>query len=574
MRTMSRTEPATMTGLETSAGPVPGRAAPAHTVADYLFNRLAELGCTEIFGVPGDYNLPFLDVVDDHPELRWVGNANELNASYAADAYARARGLAAMVTTFGVGELSAVNGIAGAYAEYAPVLHVVGAPRTELRRAGLSLHHSLGDGDFDHFRAMYSHVTCADAVLTPENAAAEIDRVLRAVLLESRPGYLLLSPDVAAAPIYRAATPLHRLDRETSPDAREAFRAAAARMLDGRTTTILADLLVHRLGALPDFDRLLAATEVPYLTSAWGKTLVDESSPRFAGIYAGNASRERSRAAVEDAETLVSIGVRFNDTITAGFSGDIDPARVIEVRPGVAAVGEVMYAPLAMRDAIGVLVELAQERPWTPMPLAEPEPEPGAPRDEHGPLLQADLWPAVAASIAEGQTVLADQGTSFFGLAMQQLPKGVMFLGQPMWGSIGYTLPATLGAALGRPDHRALLLIGDGSAQLTVQELGVLIRERVNPVIVLVNNSGYTVERRIHGADRIYNDICPWDWCALPAAMGGDGSTALSMRVTTLAELREALDRAAAEPDKLVLIEAVTGRDDCPPFLEKVAENL
>ena len=542
-----------------------------YRVVDYLLDRLAELGLTEVFGVPGDYNMSILDVVDDHDRLRWVGNANELNAAYAADGYARARGLGALITTYGVGELSAANGIGGAYAEYSPVLHIVGAPKDELQEQRLLLHHSLGDGNFEHFRDMARHITVADAHLTARNAAAEIDRVLREVVLESRPGYLMLPADVVEAPVYRPSGPLRDLERTSSQDAVEAFRAAAREQLDGRRTTILADLLVQRLGATDAFDRLLEATDVPFSTSAWGKTLVNESLDRFAGVYAGGASDERVRAAVEDAETLVSIGVVLNDTLTAGFTDSIDPERVISVDSGVSSVGGQMFAPLALRDAVDVLTDLAKEKAWVPQPLDDASRPEADPADADAPLTQADLWPTIAAAVGEGQTVLADQGTSFFGVAPLRMPKDALFLGQPMWGSIGYTLPACLGVALAVPERRAVLLIGDGSAQLTVQEIGTMLREKVNPVIIVVNNDGYTVEREIHGRNRHYNDIVRYDWQTLPAAFGATEDTALTLKVTTLRELKDAIATAKKTTDRMVVVEVVTDRNDVPTLLAKGA---
>jgi len=164
-----------------------------YTVGDYLLDRLAELGVTEIFGVPGDYQLEFLDHVIAHPRVRWVGGANELNAGYAADAYGRLRGMAALVTTFGVGELSAANAIAGSYAEHVPVVHIVGPPSKDTQGARLIVHHTLGDGDFEHFLRMSREITCAQANLVPATATREIDRVLSEVREQKRPGYLLIA---------------------------------------------------------------------------------------------------------------------------------------------------------------------------------------------------------------------------------------------------------------------------------------------------------------------------------------------------------------------------------------------
>src|SRR6185312_1049510 len=196
---------------------------PAYTVGDYLLDRLAELGVSEIFGVPGDYNLEFLDHIIAHPTLRWVGNANELNAGYAADGYGRLRGMSALVTTFGVGELSAANAIAGSFAEQVPVVHIVGGPSKDAQGTRRALHHSLGDGDFEHFLRVSREITCAQANLMPATARREIDRVLCEVREQKRPGYILLSTDVARFPTEPPAAPLTRYTGGTSPRALAMF---------------------------------------------------------------------------------------------------------------------------------------------------------------------------------------------------------------------------------------------------------------------------------------------------------------------------------------------------------------
>lgn len=174
-----------MTDSTLGTGPVPADS--AYTVGDYLLDRLAEFGVSEIFGVPGDYNLEFLDHIVAHPTIRWVGNANELNAGYAADGYGRMRGMSAVVTTFGVGELSATNAIAGSYAEHVPVVHIVGGPSKDAQGTRRALHHSLGDGDFEHFFRISREITCAQANLMPATACREIDRVLSEVREQNGP---------------------------------------------------------------------------------------------------------------------------------------------------------------------------------------------------------------------------------------------------------------------------------------------------------------------------------------------------------------------------------------------------
>jgi indolepyruvate decarboxylase len=187
---------------------------PTYTIGDYLLDRLVDCGIDRLFGVPGDYNLQFLDSVIAQQSLGWVGCANELNAAYAADGYARIKGAGALLTTYGVGELSALNGVAGSYAEHVPVLHIVGAPCTGAQQRGELLHHTLGDGDFSHFSRMSEHITCSQAVLAAGNACHEIDRVLSEMLTQHRPGYLMLPADVAKA---KATPPAHRLLIHTLP---------------------------------------------------------------------------------------------------------------------------------------------------------------------------------------------------------------------------------------------------------------------------------------------------------------------------------------------------------------------
>ncbi|QXE33696.1 hypothetical protein KQY30_04765 [Streptomyces sp. GMY02] len=188
------------------------------------------------------------------------------------------------------------------------------------------------------------------------------------------------------------------------------------------------------------------------------------------------------------------------------------------------------------------------------------------------PLTQGYLWPRVARSLREGQTVVAEQGTSYFGLCTQRFPAGARFIGQPLWGSIGYSLPALLGAQLADPDDRCLLAVGDGSAQMTAQELGTMGRYGLTPVIILVNNDGYTVERAIHGRAAEYNDIARWDWQRLPGALGvGD---ALCLSAATPDELDRALVAADATPDRMVLIEVRTAPYDLPGLLRDITAGM
>ncbi len=545
----------------------------AYTVGDYLLDRLAELGVTEIFGVPGDYNLAFLDHIVAHPAIRWVGGANELNAGYAADGYGRLRGMSAVVTTFGVGELSAANAIAGSYAEHVPVVHIVGGPSKDAQGTRRALHHSLGDGDFEHFFRISREITCAQANLMPATACREIDRVLSEVREHKLPGYILLSTDVARFPTEPPSEALRRYTGGTSPRALSMFTDAAAALIADHQLTVLADLLVHRLQAVKELEALLAADVVPHATLMWGKSLLDESSPTFLGIYAGAASAEWVRAAIEDAPVLVTAGVVFTDMVSGFFSQRIDPARTIDVGQYQSSVAGDVFAPLEMGAALDALTGILKRRGISSPPVVSPADNPAVEtpaRDE--PLTQQMVWDRLCQALTPGNVVLADQGTSFYGMADHRLPNGVTFIGQPLWGSIGYTLPAAVGAGVAHPDRRTVLLIGDGAAQLTIQELGSFSREGLSPVIVVVNNDGYTVERAIHGEKAPYNDIVGWSWTDIPGALGVTNH--LAFRAQTYGELDDALTAGAEHKDRMVLVEVVLPRLEIPPLLAQLVGSL
>ena len=230
-----------------------------------------------------------------------------------------------------------------------------------------------------------------------------------------------------------------------------------------------------------------------------------------------------------------------------------------------------MFAPLEMAAALDALTTILTQRGVASPPVASTSDElPAATPGRDQPLSQKVLWDRFCEALTPGNVVLADQGTSFYGMATHRLPHGVTFIGQPLWGSIGYTLPATLGAGLAHRDRRPVLLIGDGAAQLTVQELGTFSREGLSPVIVLVNNDGYTVERMIHGKTAPYNDIVAWNWAEIPNALGVTNH--LTFRAQTYGELDDAFVAAADNRDRMVLIEAVVPRLDVPDLLEDLAK--
>jgi len=545
------------------------------TVGAYLAARLVQLGADHLFGLPGDYNLSLLDEMLAAGEIRWTGSTNELNAAYAADGFARVgRRPAAMVTTYGVGELSALNGIAGSYAEDVPVVHVVGMPSRASMGRGAPLHHSFLDGDFRRFARMAAEVTAATAVLEPRTATEEIDRVLRTAVDLSKPVYLGVPLDVATAPVSAAplATPLPQVDSE--PEALEEFRGALEmRLAREHEVCVLAGPRVHRRRCEALVAGLAELPGVRVASQTGSKAVLDEEHPASLGTYMGATTHSGSaRDAVDHATLLVMAGTVESDFTTGFFTHRYDSAAAVELAVDHARIGRAVYPGVRLEDALRVLGELVTAcdfAPVTPVDLVPPaQPEPG-----HGeePLDQARFWAAVGEWLAPCTLVVAEAGTSFYGALDLRLPRESDLLGSPVWSSIGFTLPATLGAGLARPEHRPVLFIGDGSAQLTIAELGTIYARGLRPVIFLLNNAGYTVERAIQSPDAVYQDIVAWDWTAIPAALGAPDVATFTVRTSD--DLAAALD-AARDPSVATFVEVVLPPYDAPRLLVELAKGV
>jgi len=546
------------------------------SVGQYLALRLREVGVAHLFGLPGDFNLSLLDEMLSDTGLEWVGSTNELNAAYTADAYARVRrSLGALVTTYGVGELSAINGIAGSYAEDVPVVQITGATSTQASTARALLHHTLVDGDHGHFERVYREVTARTEILRVDSAAQQIDKALITAIRESKPVYISVPTDVAVATIdgsnLRWPLPAPQSDQVMLQRFRETVKERLASVAQ---VTVLAGPRLHRRG-LEAALRSLAETPGIHVASQSGsKAILDETHPRSLGTYMGRITRSQVvREMVDTASPVVLAGVVLSDLLTGFFSHEFDVDGAIALDLVEARVGGARFYGVLLEDALQALQEVVSELGLNDQPTetshfgVEPV-EAGT-----GSLTQAEFWSAVQDWLPAGTTVVADAGTSFYGALELAMPADTDLLGQAVWSSIGYTLPATLGASLGDPSKRVALFIGDGSAQLTIQELATILHRGLTPVVFLINNAGYTVERAIQSPNATYQDVTSWDWLAFPRAFGAENA-AVTLQASTGEELLAALEVAAKHTDTLVLIEVLMDRMDTPTILAELAAGL
>jgi indolepyruvate decarboxylase len=542
------------------------------TVAEYLLTRLKQVGVDHLFGVPGDFALGFLNQAIKGP-VRFVGTCNELNAAYAADGYARVKGVGAFVTTYCVGELSAINGVAGAFAERVPVVAITGSPATTAFRDRPLLHHTLGDYQIP--LRLYEKVTAASCQLdSAALAPAEIDRVLTACLIRQQPVYISLPADVvlqrcpAPGPFPFPAPPL-----TDAAALEEALNEAVGMLEKAKLPLVIGDVDLVRFKLHDEFAALLAKTHYPYTTMMLGKSLLSERHPQFIGLFQGDRSRDYVRQRVAKADCILQLGALLTDFNTGGFSTHLDDERVINANVGTVKIKHHRYERVHLRAFIqGLTRRLAGREPATLDIVSASEgsghratrpylPEPGQ------ALTVQRLFDRLSHFVQPGALVVAETGVSLFSAAEMLLPDGATFIGQAFYGSIGYTVGATLGACLAAPQRRALLCVGDGAFQVTGQELSTLIREHADAVVILLNNDGYTIERAI--CDHPYNDLQPWAYHQLPAVFGGG----LGLDVRTEGELEAALARAATTAG-LVLIEAHTARMDCPESLRSAGRSM
>jgi len=539
------------------------------TVIQYILRRLNEIGVDDIFGVAGDYAFPVNDAIAEHPSINWIGCCNELNAAYAADGYARTRGIAAVCTTYGVGELAAMSAIAGSCAEHLPVVHLVGTPNLPTQESRALVHHTLGDGQFDVFSKMAEPIVCASATMTPQNAASETERLIAAALYHRRPVYMAIPSDVADLPVLGAAQSMPT--PQSNPDSlAAAIEAITTALEQAAQACVLPGVLLRRLGLQESATAVVDAWGLPFATMFADKSVLGEDHPNYIGMYVGRLMGEPVRAFVESCDAVVMIGAMLTDGNTAGHTVRLDPGKTINIGHHRTKVGATVYRNVEMADVLTQLAASPVRR--AERPAIAPETL-GAIVGGGEDAITADaLYPRWANFIRPHDIVLTDTGTSSLGLALAQLPQGAEFHNQTLWASIGWATPAAFGAAVGAPDRRLILITGEGSHQMTAQEISQFDRHGLRPIVFVLNNSGYLSERMLcKDMALAYNDIASWNYAELPHALGCQGW--FTARVSSCGVLDDAL-KTAEQADGPAYIEVVTDAYEAPPMYKKLHENV
>lgn len=359
------------------------------TVIQHVLARLRAIGVADVFGVPGDYSFPVNDAICNDPDIRWIGCCNELNAAYAADGYARIKGVAALCTTYGVGELSALNGFAGAYAEHLPVFHLVGTPNMATQAAHALTHHTLGNGEYGLFRRMAEPAVCATAVMTPQNVAYETERLIAEALYHRRPVYMAFPADLANQPVLGQAQPVAA--PRSDPAALAAAAGAIGAALEGAVSAcVVPGILVARAGLRTALQDVIDASGLPFATMFMGKSVLDEQQSGYAGIYDGTLMNEDVRAFVEGCDRVVIVGAAMTDFNTGAFTAQLDPATTITIGHHRTRVDGKTYPNVEMGDLLVTLAGRLPKRDWKKIAANTLGPSVGAGTD---PISAASLYP-------------------------------------------------------------------------------------------------------------------------------------------------------------------------------------
>lgn len=538
------------------------------SIGAYLLQRLQECGVRDVFGIPGDYILSFFAMLEQSG-LNTVGCTREDCAGFAADAYARINGIGAVCVTYCVGGLSLCNSVAGAYAEKSPVVVISGSPGLGERINNPLLHHRVRD-----FRTQYEVFRRLCAATTelndPDTALREIDRVLEAVVRYRRPGYIELPRDMVA--LVPPASYRRKL-REPQSDVGalgEALAEARELLARAQRPVILADVEIHRFGLQEPLLALAEGAGIPITTTVLGKSVISETHPLFVGIYEGELGREEVTQFVEGSDCLLLLGAFMTDINLGVFTAHLDPGKCIYATSEQLRIRYHEYRDVLLADFLQGLATAGLKAPPQEVPRHTSLMDEPFELDPQAPITIRRLMARLNRALDASTVVIADVGDALFAATELVIHQQTEFISPAYYTSMGFAVPAVLGAMTARPDLRAVAVVGDGAFQMTGMELSNIVRRGLDPIVIVLDNGGYGTERLLHPGDHAFNEIQPWHYHRLPDVLGGGRG----YEVRSEGEFDAALCSAWADRSGLSLIHVHLDRNDCSRTLERLGSRL
>ena len=535
------------------------------SIGKYLLDQLHRHGVRHIFGVPGDYVLGFYSLIEESP-IRLIGTTREDSAGLAADAYARIRGMGVACVTFCVGGFNVTNPVAGAYAEKSPVIVISGAPGLKGREHNPLVHHLVRD--FATQREIFSRITVASTSLEdPFTAYHEIDRVIHAVERYKRPGYIELPLDMVN--IVRSHKHRDQTLAEMTDTAalQECITEATTMLNNSKCPVILAGVEIHRFGLQDALIELVEKTRIPVAATILGKSVISEAHRLYLGVYEGAMGRSEVQKYVESADCVLMLGCFMTDINLGVYTANLDTNRTIYATSEKTSIRRHSFENVPFRSFFKALLQARLKRRRKPE-IPKPKLDIASRPLKNDRITTHALFSLLNEFITEDMVVISDIGDCLFGAVDLKIRKRTEFLSPAYYTSMGFGVPASLGAQLADKSLRPLVLVGDGAFQMTGMELSTVVRLGLNPVVVVLNNHGYSTERQI--MDGTFNDIHNWNFSKVPQLLGGG----LGFVAHTVGDVRSALKESLANRNSFSIIEVDLDPYDISPALGRLGGRL
>lgn len=532
-------------------------------LAEYLFDRIKDSGVDTTFGIPGDFILP-LYAAQEKTKLKTVVMTHEPSVGYAADAYARLKGLGVALVTYGAGGLNMINPVGLAYAEESPLLVISGSPETRYRSQKPLLHHCVKN--FDTQYNVFREVTESQTLLAnPNTAQEEIDRVFETTTKFSRPGYIEIPRDMVNAEIDVQERAPQSLEAPSAA-MHEAVAEIIERLKAATQPVLFVGVEIRRFALKEKVIALAEALNIPVVTSILGKASFPESHPCFVGNYFGQFGNPKVKDYVESADLILSLGTVLTEMETAGYTAKLSAKVLVQATAREVTIGHANYQGVNLRSLVDELIEqtTSKVKPTLRYTLPIIEPELIEPKHGEKDLTVAYMINQLNDMLSEKYAVVSDVGDCLYaGMSL----KTDIFIAPGFYSSMGFGVPAGIGAQVANPKRRSVILVGDGGFQMTGTEISTAIKLGLNPIVIVFNNASYAMLRFID-QKRDYYNLQRWDYAMLAKAMGGKGASC-----QTPAEFKAALTEAH-NSDSLFLIDARISEDDISPTLRRLTDHF
>lgn len=537
------------------------------TVGSFLFDYLYQQGARHAFGIPGDFALPTFRWLQKSP-MELITMTHEPSVGFAADGYARVSGgLGVAIVTYCVGGLNMLNSIACAYAEKSPVIVISGGPSPNDRKADPLLHHKVRT--FDTQRRIFEEVTCANTVLLdPKTAAAEIIRVVQEVITQCRPGYIEVPFDVVDMPIPPPVftNPIPAMSDEENLQA--AIEDAAEMINEAKQPVIIADVELHRHNLSDLAVGIAKKFNIPIAATLLSKSVISEQNPLYVGVYSGALSEPETQEIVENSDCVIMLGAFLTDVFLGLNTAKLTRKKTILANTEKTLIGLRRYENVLFKDFLEKLLysDITRRGDFkNPHSTQTPPPLEYKPEDE---IRVEAFFDLLGENLPDDATVICDTGDALLGAIGLRTSQRKNFISDAYYLSMGFAVPASVGAMAANPSSRSVVIVGDGAFQMTGIELSTAAKEKMNPITIVLNNDGYGTQRHI--LDGPFNNIHQWDYTKICELL----RYGRSFHVKTMGELDAALKEAVEREDEMIFIEVQIPREDCSRSLRRMGEEL